>query len=80
MFDSSLKNAALVLVLSVALLFHDRLSFDSELALLDDVSGTSVPLSINAGSHVYPYTATAVSLTCLLAVILVIICLGGDLE
>lgn len=78
-FDSNIKSAALVIVLSIVLLFHNKLSFDTELAVLDESSVYAAP-DMNAGSHVYPYTATVVSITCLLAVIMVIICLGGDLE
>lgn len=36
-------------------------------------------IEINATGHVYPYTATVVSMSCLLAVIMVIICLGSNL-
>eukprot|EP00981_Chlorochromonas_danica_P004528 scaffold912_cov187-Ochromonas_danica.AAC.6 len=44
-----------------------------------DSPAAMLVLEINATGHVFPYTATAITLSCLMAVIMVIICLGNNL-
>jgi hypothetical protein len=55
--------------------FSDNSAFDQHYSTIDVLTR----LEINAAGHVYPYTATAVTFSCLLAVVMVIICMGGQL-
>ena len=41
--------------------------------------GASIYDPENAGNHLYPYMASVTAMSCLLAVIFVIICVGGSL-
>ena len=45
----------------------------------EEVGGILVPLNCNAGNHLYPYLATALTCGCILMMIAVIIVFGGDL-
>ena len=46
---------------------------------VDNVNGIYCSSITNAGNHIYPYLATAVSFTCLFIVLLVIIVAGPGL-
>jgi uncharacterized membrane protein len=76
MMNSSLFKAAVILVLSVVILFRQDLGTDY---FLKGDSDVMVHPIMNAGSHVYPYTATILTLTCLVSMIMVIICFGDAL-
>ncbi len=51
------------------------LSFDELLAS----GGSHADIIHNAGNHLYPYMASVTAMSCLLAVIFIIICVGGNL-
>lgn len=44
-----------------------------------EADSSTFAMEINASNHVYPYTATVLSMSCLLTVIMVIICLGSQI-
>ncbi len=50
-----------------------------EYEYVDDVNGVYCASITNAGNHIYPYLATAVSFTCLFVVLLIIIVVGPSL-
>lgn len=50
-----------------------------EAEFVDHVNGIYCHSVTNAGNHIYPYLATAVSFTCLLVVLLIIIVAGPGL-
>lgn len=79
--SSHLSNALLLLALGGVFLFYSQMPQSSghgDSSLLADQQILS-KLDMNATGHVYPYTATLVSLSCLLAVIMIIICMGSNL-
>ena len=77
--ELSIVKISAILLISVIILFREQLSLDTEY-VVDEGTEVLIQLPINAGGHVYPYTATVVSLTCMIAIILIIICLGSQLE
>lgn len=74
---SNLLSAGLVVVLSVLLLFGNQNFAPDEYFVKQD-GLVWLPESTNAGGHVYPYMATIVSMTCLLSIVLLIICYGSQ--
>jgi hypothetical protein len=81
---SDFQRSLLLVALAWALLFSQQSSnlFQTEFAAPSDVSSSTDVLTrvdMNAAGHVYPYTATAVTFSCLLAVTMIIICMGGQL-
>ncbi len=82
---SDLQRSILIIIFASTILFlHNQPSGDFLLEFSAPVdqfssSGVSTRIDINASGHVYPYTATAVTFSCLLAVTMIIICLGGQL-
>ncbi len=47
--------------------------------ILQEDSSIFIPIDLNHAGHVYPYMASTVTLSCLLIVVMLIICLGGQL-
>ena len=75
---SNLFSAGLVVVLSVVLLFGNNQNFAPDEYFVKQDGHVWLPETINAGGHVYPYMATIVSMTCLLSIVLLIICFGNS--
>lgn len=82
---SDAQRSILLVAFAWVLLFLHQQSgapFEKEFSTPSDASSTIdifTRVDINASGHVYPYTATAVTFSCLLAVTMIIICMGGDL-
>jgi hypothetical protein len=70
-------SACLIVALSIYLLLCND-EFDSRNYEIKGDSGIWLPESTNAGGHVYPYMATIVSMTCLLTLVMMIICFGSQ--
>jgi hypothetical protein len=70
-------SACLIVALSIYLLLCND-EFDSRNYEIKGDSGIWLPESTNAGGHVYPYMATIVSMTCLLTLVMIIICFGSQ--
>ena len=77
MMSSNLTKACIIIALTVVLLFKDNFgpSDDYFIKEYGDVMQHEIT---NAGGHVYPYTASIVSVTCLLAIVMIIICFGAN--
>jgi hypothetical protein len=80
MMNSSLFKAAVILVLSVVILFRqDSDTWDTDYFLKGDSDVMVHPIMNDASSHVYPYTATIITLSFLITMIMFIICFGDAL-
>jgi len=78
MISLNLLSACLIVGLSIHLLLTNN-EYSSENFSIKEGSGTILlPDETNAGGHVYPYMATMVSMTCLLTLVLLIICFGSQ--
>lgn len=77
MLNTNILTASLVVFVSVLLLFSNNEFYPEDFILRPD-GNILIPDTINAGSHVYPYMATIVSMTCLLVLVLIIICFGSQ--
>lgn len=77
MLNTNILTASLVVFVSVLLLFSNNEFYSEDFVLRPD-GNILIPDTINAGSHVYPYMATIVSMTCLLVLVLIIICFGSQ--
>ena len=77
MWNSNLVTTSLVILVSVLVLFTKN-DFSSEDFILKPDGDIFLPDATNAGGHVYPYMATIVSMTCLLVLVMIIICFGSQ--
>lgn len=77
---SHLQNALILIIVGYFFLFATNIPYpiQHQPGIEGVDSAFLASLEINATGHVYPYTATVVSLSCLMAVIMVIICLGSN--
>ena len=75
------RTVALLFVAAAVLFYSsdDKLSLNSGEFYLQDSSNIYTRTDINHAGHVYPYMASVVSLGCLLMVVMLIICSGGQL-
>ena len=78
MWSSNLLTASLVILVSVLVLFNKN-EFSSDDYFLKPEGDIFLPELTNAGGHVYPYMATIVSMSCLIVLIMIIICFGAEL-
>ena len=78
MWSSNLLTASLVILVSVLVLFSKN-DFSSDDYFLKPEGDIFLPELTNAGGHVYPYMATIVSMSCLIVLIMIIICFGAEL-
>lgn len=78
MWSSNLLTTGLVIVVSVLVLFSKN-DFSSDDYFLKPEGDIFLPELTNAGGHVYPYMATIVSMSCLIVLIMIIICFGAEL-
>mmetsp|Transcript_48998 Transcript_48998/g.100003 ORF Transcript_48998/g.100003 Transcript_48998/m.100003 type:complete len:84 (-) Transcript_48998:99-350(-) len=78
MINSGLLKVCFIVVVSVLVMFKDDIQSANDFVVKDD-GDIFLPAITNAGNHVYPYTATIVSLTCLIVMIMIIICFGAEL-
>lgn len=77
--SAKLITVCLIVVLAVQLLLTND-DFEPQNFVLNTNSGNVwLPEQMNAGGHVYPYMATMVTMTCLLVVVLMIVCFAGEL-
>jgi hypothetical protein len=78
--SSNLLKTFAIVALSVAVLFYSSVenNLSDQFSLQDD-SLILTAVDTNHAGHVYPYMATTVTMGCLLVVLLLIICLGGQL-
>jgi hypothetical protein len=77
-----LRDAVLPLcVVALCLLALDVSQLNVETAgrKFQDIGGILVPLECNAGNHLYPYLATALTCGCIILSIIVIIVFGSAL-
>ena len=79
MWSSNLLTASLVILVSVLVLFNKN-EFSSDDYFLKPEGDIFLPELTNAGGHVYPYMATIVSMSCLIVLIMIIICFGADVS
>jgi hypothetical protein len=78
MISLNILSVCLIVGLSVHLLLTQD-EFNSQHYTIKVSTGDIwIPESMNAGGHVYPYMATIVSMTCLLVLVLMIICFGSQ--
>jgi hypothetical protein len=78
MLSVNLLSVCLIVGLSIHLLLTQD-EFNSQHYTIKESTGDIwIPESMNAGGHVYPYMATIVSMTCLLVLVLMIICFGSQ--
>lgn len=76
---NDLQRSLLLIFLATIVLFLHNNPFEASDFELKAESGVYARVDNNVSGHVYPYTATAITMTCLLAVIMIIICLGAQL-
>ena len=74
MISWNLVTACLILGVSIHLLLTNDEYDPQNYTIKDGFGGVMLADTTNAGGHVYPYMATIVSVTCLLTLIMIIIC------
>jgi hypothetical protein len=77
---SNTVKGALIVALAIVLLCQDSVFSEGQDFVLKDGSNIYEHEVNNAGSHVYPYSATVISMTCLLILVAMIICFGDSIS
>lgn len=77
-----LIKSVIVVIVPILVLFYNVIPAsisDSKLVSAEWTADASFVSETNHTGHVYPYMASVVSMTCLLIILMLIICLGGNL-
>ena len=78
MIKWNLIYVSIVIAFAVHLILIND-NFDSRDYFIQEGNGNIwIPEQTNASGHVYPYMATVVTMTCLLILLMLIICFGDD--
>jgi hypothetical protein len=77
---SNAVKSTLVVALAIFLLCRDNLFSQGEDFILKDGSLIYEHENTNSAGHVYPYSATIISMTCLLILVAMIICYGDSIS
>ena len=77
--SSDLLRTMSVVVIAAIVLFCSMENRLNEEFVVSDKNFIFTKTEINHSGHVYPYMATVVTMSCLLTVILLLICLGNQI-